>query len=1011
ASERAADAVADMVVRGESAEPVLDAAVGPAAKGKAPGSAAGAGVQREAKPAAAAAATTTTVSLLVGGSTASVTLPTDGSKKRVTVSPPSVAGLALGALTGKLKKVKAGAAGKLSGTATYRGQTLRVSGSVHGRRVKLYARFDGDAALAPGLRLTKLRLTVGSGVSGSGSARVAVPGVTGTVKLRWEQGELAGSGKGSATLPILGKVSFRASYGAGGFELSASAPDIHPRRLAHATLEVVEASVRAVAGQLTGTAQAKIADPTGIVGGNLGCRVAGTDVTATGTIESALVEASAQVGGSLTLAPDGSGDVPLHGIPIGIAGVVAGTVDLDWSPTAGPRLSNATIKAQLPWGGEAEVTDIRLAEGKLAGSARIPLPEPQGLVYDGEAVIQATLRDGALTGSLGPLGWTSTAVPGLVGTTHLAYDAAGGLRGRGSATLPVGEGTLSLTFEALSWEAGKGLTGEAAVSAADLALPWLAAGTVSGELRLRLENGALVGTTAKATATLPFGSVGLALEGFDAAGPVLALDVSVARLGDAIDLAAPVVVSGRYEQGATTLSAGPVTFDVALAAGLMTLSGTLGETTLDATGLSSSVLLELHAGPLGLATASATVAGSALERADFIFQTGTFRHPFDSPAIEGSFEGGGFAYVGGRFTGHVAGEAHLVGQKGEDGAPAAGLRFTADAAEDGALSLLVDGGGFDLGLVRVDRFHVEVAGAAVTSDVQLSARDDLPFVLTGGVTASFGDAGLTANGNLVVASKPDSAVKTEGQITVGYAAGAGLTASGTGKIGYDTGDGKLTAKADVSFDYDGQRLLVGGAGSVALDKEALNMHLALPNVLNWFLRKLEPKFAFSAGGFAGVRVAGKLSVGHPDAHAAVKGGSLAMEVPRFDLLGDAPPKAKVNASIDADIGAGVGITPSIELQVFLLFLTAGIRAAGTLGMHVSATSIVASGESTLDPEKGLVGGIELAIPLALTLNPSLALTVTGGVGTWWTFNVAKIAETIAEPVTLAGLAPVTTHLS
>ncbi|MCA9514179.1 MAG: hypothetical protein KC635_04495, partial [Myxococcales bacterium] len=48
---------------------------------------------------------------------------------------------------------------------------------------------------------------------------------------------------------------------------------------------------------------------------------------------------------------------------------------------------------------------------------------------------------------------------------------------------------------------------------------------------------------------------------------------------------------------------------------------------------------------------------------------------------------------------------------------------------------------------------------------------------------------------------------------------------------------------------------------------------------------------------------------------------------------------------------------------------------------------------------------------ALTLNPSLALTVTGGVGTWWTFNVAKIAETIAEPVTLAGLAPVTTHLS
>ncbi len=714
------------------------------------------------------------------------------------------------------------------------------------------------------------------------------------------------------------------------------------------------------------------------------------------------------VTGHLSLTADGLLALAVPWLPVR-TGAVAGQLDVSWDPVGGLVMNGGEMNLGLPWGGQVAIESLALEGGQLTGAATFPVPALPGLAFDGEANFQARVTNGEVVATAGPLAWRSEVVPGLTGTARLEWSSGEGLKAESDARLVMGERTIELSLSDVSWDLEGGLSGTAALRLEDLGIDWLASPCVElviGEAAVRFERGALVGGGADVEVALTFGKATLQLTGLGAEGPEADVSLSVTSLGETVTLADPVTITGRHSGGKTTLQADGCAWSVPLGSELFRLNGRLGPTTLDGAGLTSSATLELFAGPLGFATASAEILEGRLQRAELGFMEPVFQYPVDRPIIRGQFTGAALAYEEGRFSGSVSGKADfdLDGLAREDAAPG-GLVFQLDALPEGGLSGAISGWDINAGPLVIDFFELNLMGDDVSATVEVSPRADLPFEAQGEIQGGWGEQGLTLSGAFDVASKKDANPAWSGNVKVGYAPQTGLTAKGAAEI---TLDSALGAKAKAELEYSAGRLVLSASGGTVLEKDepifSMSKQLGGRKKILPGLKVRDAKeraFPLGVPYFNGVTI--KLGVFLPafDMGGSLHGLVVQGRVPGFDVLAGERPSVHVDSTLKSDLylGGQSGVRGIIDGHLYGVTLGVQADALVTVGMGLIDPRITAN-HMRWSPEGELSGQLGLTLPFAVIIKPQLFIAPRAGFMKWAAGVPGLKKEVKLDPVKL-----------
>lgn len=702
---------------------------------------------------------------------------------------------------------------------------------------------------------------------------------------------------------------------------------------------------------------------------------------------------------------DGLASASARAVPINTAGgAVQGAVDVDWNTEDGLEVASAGLVIRTPWGSEAEIADLTLSQSRLRGTAAVPLDGLPGMTFGGDSTVNLALKDGNVTGSAGPLTWTSTTNPALSGDLTLAFDGVRGLTGRSSATVKHGAGETKLAFEQVAYSKTDGLTGVATVKTRDLGIDWTIAPFVrslDGDATVKLAQGGLVTGGGALTATFDFGSVSIAVADIGAAGPSADLSAVITNLGPNVQLAAPVVVQGRYAAGVTTFQAEGVSFAVVTQGDVMTLNGVLGKTTFDEAGLASSVGLELFAGPLGVATANAQVSNSSVTRAEFSFASPTFRYPLDKPVIEGASTQADLAYDNGLFSGGVAGDATLA-MKGADAADGA-LSFSAQANSGDGVDVLVEGSNIQTSLLAVDSFFLQIKDGQISSDITASGSPDLPFEATGSVTGGFGDDGLTLGGALDLKSRAGEMPDLDGHIDLGYNSTNGLWANGQGSAVIDKAR-NFAAQANIAYGDGSLWVSASARGMWEASKPLVDLSLVMGPKIKALTGKVEfpvSGIPYVHGFSAHLKTTAGLKVG-----TEISGVSVDAGMPAWDVLGDKSPKIDVGVGWKGrPLELGIGLQMTGRLLGHFVAATIGVEVGGKASFDLATKDPSFRAVGSWDDAGDVIGDLFVDLPMVLQMSPEVWFKVVAGLSKW-AVGVPTTKETWKpEPITIKELDP------
>jgi len=931
-----------------------------------------------------------------------------GGKKRVTLSGyrRDFGVLNITALSGMLSQGKRGPKGRVGGTARLAGGgTCKVSGSFAGGAMKLTASLKGATEMWPGLSLTSAKIKLGETATGSGSARYAIPGVKGTLKLAYGENGFTGNATKSVRLPYLGKVTFDAEVAGNLFTFAANAASIAAAKVKHGILEITEGNIAATSGLLGGAVSGTFKDRTGTIAGAVKFNVQGLDsVTGSGTGTVTLADGLGGASASILFGADGVASATARQVPVNIDGVVAGTVDLDWNNGSGLAIAASKVDVVTPWGATATIEDLALAKGRLRGTAAVPLAGIPGIEFGGDSTIDLAVGKGAVSGKVGPLEWTSSINPALSGSVDLAYSSGKGLSGKASGTVAHSGGATTLAFPKLQWEAGRGLTGEAKLTSKDIGIDWTAAPFVTsldGDATVLFERGGLVAGSSQLVATCTFGTVGIRVTDIGTAGIAADLEVVVNDLGPSVELSEPLKLKGRYADGQTSVEANGIGFKVVTSGEEMTLSGILGDTRIDRDGLFTAVDLELWTGPVGVAKAAGVVDQSKLAKADFTFTTPVFRYPVDSPVIEGSLTKSTLSYEQGGFAGGVAGDAVLsmVGAGAEEGT----LGFDVSANAGGGLDVLVEGADIKTSLLTVERFHLLVQDGQISADIQASASEDLPFTAEGAVTGGWDATGMFLTGGFKIGSKPGETPDLDGEISVGYDSSKGLWASGEGSAVLDK-ERNFVVQAAMVY-TDGSLWVSAAARGMWESKKPL---VDLSVVMGPKVKALTGKVEFPVSGVpyihgfsASLQTNAGLHVG-----TELSGVSVDAGMPAWDVLGDKPPKIDVGVQWRGrPLELGIGLQIKGRLLGHFVGATIGVEVGAKAGFDLTSKDPSVRAVGSWDEEGDIVGKLFADLPMVLQMAPEGWFKIVAGLSKW-AVGVPTTKETWKpEPIILKELDP------
>ncbi|MBW1876847.1 MAG: hypothetical protein JRJ84_00650, partial [Deltaproteobacteria bacterium] len=632
--------------------------------------------------------------------------------------------------------------------------------------------------------------------------------------------------------------------------------------------------------------------------------------------------------------------------------VLSGTFDL-----AVQGLSNisgtGTVTAVLPG----------TAQG-ITGTITAPHGESPSLSIPG---ILLSVADGAVSGTL-DLAWTAAE-----GLSLVPKDVKG--------TLPGGS-ELEVVFDQLGYDAVQGLTGSATVPLEALGIDWTAAPGVTGvtgELTAALKDGAVVAGNGVATVQTGFGSVDLHIDAFGESGPEATIFANITNLGPSVSLSEPLVIMGRHAGETTTLQANGLAFAINLGAADLVLSGALGETLLTTSGLTSAVDLALVGGPFGLGTASAKVKDGVVESATFVFPEATFNYPADVPLITGGFSGD-LTYDQGLFSGEVTGTADLTGM--DDAKEEGAIAFSAGATADGGLEATFEGSNITTPLLIVDRFFLQISGTQVTSDIQVSAPDDLPVKLTGGVQGGWND-GLYLAGGLDISSKDGESPAISGQVHISYDDDNGLAASGGAEVVIDE-DAKASAKASIAY-ADGKLLISAGASLMAVANEPVidfNLLFGGKNFA-WFKKEMDKAMYLPVVGIPYLHgVVGEfgLNLGKAGPTGRISGFYLSASVPEYDLLGDKAPQIEASGGFkNTDFGLALGMGLYLKIIATVYGISIGVKGDVGLQAVLAVKDPSFSSDMTWDEDQDLTGMLDINVPMEFRIEPTAAWGVVAGI--------------------------------
>jgi len=943
-----------------------------------------------------------------GGASFSVSV-SSGKAERVTLDGfrTDFGPVSINSLAGLLEQGDKGPKGRVSGTATIGGSAdCRVTGRFYGDKLIMSASFSGAAALWDGLELTSAKLRLAGGVSGTASAKFAIPGVSGKFKLGVSDAGFTGSMTKGVKLPWLGTVDFDASVSGETFSLVAAGKQIPGAKLAHGLLDIVSGRIELKDGDLAGAVQASFADAKKILDGGVTLTVAGASVvTGKGTATVQLPDSVGGAAAEVHFGEDGVASATARSVPINTAdGALQGAVDVAWDNQAGLEVSSAGLSVQTPWGSTAELSDLVLSGDRIEGKAAVPLDGIDGMTFGGDSTIELALKAGRLSGSVGPLTWTSTVNPALSGDVTLDFDSGEGLTGRASGAVQHAGGQTSLEFAEVAYGKAAGLSGIATLQTEDLGIDWTGAPFVrslDGHATVALERGGLVSGGAVATATCDFGVVTIAVNDIGSAGPSADLAAMIDNLGTNVQLAAPVVVQGTYAAGVTTFQAEGVSFAVVTSGDAMTLNGTLGKTEFDGAGLLTSLDLELFAGPLGVAMAKGEVKDSRLVRAEFSFPHPVFRYPVTNPVIDGKFSSANLSYDQGVFSGGVAGSATLAmkGADAEDGA----LSFSAEANSNDGIDLLVEGSNIQTSLLTVDSFFLQVKDGEISSDIQASGSPDLPFEATGSVTGSFGEAGLVLGGALDLQSKAGEMPDLDGHVDLGYSSEHGLWANGQGSAVIDK-DRNFAVEAAIAYGDGSLWVSANARGMWEAKKPLVDFNL----VMGPKIKGLTGEVTFPVSGIpyvhgmtASLKTKAGLNLGTEISGVAVDAG-----LPAWDVLGDKPPKVDVGVQWRGrPVEIGIGLQMAGRILGHFVAGTVGVEVGGKATFDLATKNPSFRAVGSWSDEGDIIGDLFVTLPMVLQMSPQAWFKVVAGVSKWVAGVPGGKEVWKPEPITLKDLDP------
>jgi len=637
-----------------------------------------------------------------------------------------------------------------------------------------------------------------------------------------------------------------------------------------------------------------------------------------------------------------------------VTGALSGQFDLS---VAGPSQvgGSGTVTATIPGVAEAVTGTITAPPGS---SPRISIPG-----------ISLSVADGLVSGTL-DLSWSADE-----GLSFVPHEVRG--------TLPGGQ-ELIVDFREIGYDAANGLTGTAVVPFDQLGIEWTAAPGVlgvSGEVTVALQNGELVAGLGVATVEFAFGRVDVQIAGFGEAGIDASLTATLVNLGPSVQLDQPLVIHGEHIGGVTTFQANGVAFAIDLGAADLSLKGQLGETVFSVEGLTSAADLALVGGPFGLGNAHAEIRDGTITEAVFAFPDPTFRYPPDAPAIEGQWSGE-LRYAEGRFQGEIAGDATIAGL-GDD--QQGTLTFQATATEAGGLEGMVQGADIETPLVVVDRFFLQIAGDQITSDIQVSTRDDLPFEMVGGVEAGWNEAGFYAQGGFGIRNKEGESPAINGSLTVGYDAENGLTASGRAEVVLDE---DADARLNASLEYrEGQLIVSAQAGVVAVANEPIiDFQMAFGgSKLEALMKKLHiPSVDVPLFGIPylhGVVANFGLLAARPTFGGKFSGFRLSAGLKPFDVLGDAAPDITVEGGFEnrSGISFGLGFGLQMKLIATVYGISIGVKGGADILAELVAVDPSFHSQMTWDPEGNVMGDLLVKVPMEFQLSPFSYFGVMAGI--------------------------------
>lgn len=622
---------------------------------------------------------------------------------------------------------------------------------------------------------------------------------------------------------------------------------------------------------------------------------------------------------------------------------------------------------------------VRGTDVRVSGDVTVVADELSGPV---SGVIAGSSSGEALAITLQGL-QLSTAHGAVQGSVDVAWSESTGLvlsPVHVVGTLPGADGS-EVTFADLTWVPGQGLSGTATLPLELLGMDWVSAPIVQGiggELTAVLQQGELVAGQGTVRVQLAVGTVEVQASALTDAGVEASLTAIVSDLGSAVHLSQPLRIQGSHSGGQTTFEASGVAFAVALPAPGVTLRGTLAETVFDTQGLAGGADLELLFGPLGLATAHAEIRDTEIASAHFEFTEPTLRYPPDAPVLTGTFDGD-ISWDQGQFSGELSGLATVAGLDEEAGA--GGLAFSATALPDGTLQGSFEGANISTPLLVIDRFFLGLDGTNLTSDIQVSVRDDLPFVLTGGVSASWGSAGFSVSGGFDISTPEGKYPSADGHVDVGWEAGRGLVAGGGASMVLDADE---SATLDASVNYSDGRLVVAAkAGAVALAEEpVVDLAMAFGGA-NPLKKAFDGDFVLPILGIPylhGVAASFGLRAGQMSVSGALSGVDLDASLKPWDLLSDQSPQVSMQGTfLRSDLAMGLGLGLKADIIATVYGVSIGVKASANLQAELAIDTPTIGSNLAWSPTGELLGDLYANLPMKFRILPFLKFGAVAGI--------------------------------